>query len=158
MEKREPSYSAGGNVPWWSSNPNPGHIPGKDKNFNSKRYMHPNVHAAAAAKALQLCPTLCDPIDGSSPGSPIPGTLEAGLKDFARADILRQIVLDNQPTCCHGYCTEGPWSRLWTQDLFLLNPRSTTLHLHVCSPKSWLQVMIQKLARRPFNITQILLL
>ena len=39
--------------------------------------MHPNVHAAAAAKALQLCPTLCDPIDGSSPDSPIPGILQA---------------------------------------------------------------------------------
>ena len=33
--------------------------------------------AAAAAKLLQLCPTLCDPIDGSPPGSPIPGTLQA---------------------------------------------------------------------------------
>ena len=31
--------------------------------------------AAAAAKSLQLCPTLCDPIDGSPPGSPIPGFL-----------------------------------------------------------------------------------
>ena len=30
-----------------------------------------------AAKSLQLCPTLCDPIDGSPPGSPIPGTLQA---------------------------------------------------------------------------------
>ena len=33
--------------------------------------------AAAAAKSLQLCPTLCDPIDGSPPGSPVPGILEA---------------------------------------------------------------------------------
>ena len=32
-------------------------------------------HAAAAAKSLQSCPTLCDPIDGSPPGSPIPGIL-----------------------------------------------------------------------------------
>ena len=31
----------------------------------------------AAAKSLQSCPTLCDPIDGSPPGSPIPGTLQA---------------------------------------------------------------------------------
>ena len=30
-----------------------------------------------AAKLLQLCPTLCDPIDGSLPGSPIPGILQA---------------------------------------------------------------------------------
>ena len=30
-------------------------------------------HAVAAAKSLQSCPTLCDPIDGSPPGSPSPG-------------------------------------------------------------------------------------
>ena len=35
------------------------------------------MYAAAAAKSLQLCPTLCDPIDGSPPGSPIPGILQA---------------------------------------------------------------------------------
>ena len=33
--------------------------------------------AAAVAKSLQSCPTLCDAIDGSPPGSPIPGTLQA---------------------------------------------------------------------------------
>ena len=33
--------------------------------------------AAAAAKSLQSCPTLCDPIGGSPPGSPIPGILQA---------------------------------------------------------------------------------
>ena len=33
--------------------------------------------AAAATKLLQLCLTLCDPIDGSPPGSPIPGILQA---------------------------------------------------------------------------------
>ena len=35
------------------------------------------VHHAAAAKSLQSCPTLCDPIDGSPPGSPVPGILQA---------------------------------------------------------------------------------
>ena len=34
-------------------------------------------NSAAAAKSLQSCPTLCDPIDGSPPGSPIPGILQA---------------------------------------------------------------------------------
>ena len=34
------------------------------------------VHLSAA-KSLQSCPTLCDPIDGSPPGSPIPGILKA---------------------------------------------------------------------------------
>ena len=38
---------------------------------------NPTVAAAAAAKSLQLCPTLFDPIDGSPPGSPIPGILQA---------------------------------------------------------------------------------
>ena len=33
--------------------------------------------AATAAKSLQSCPTLCDPIDGSPPGSPVPGVLQA---------------------------------------------------------------------------------
>ena len=33
--------------------------------------------AAAAAESLQSCPTLCNPIDGSLPGSPIPGILQA---------------------------------------------------------------------------------
>ena len=33
--------------------------------------------AAAAAKSLQLCLTLCDPIDGSPPGSPVPGILHS---------------------------------------------------------------------------------
>jgi len=35
------------------------------------------VHAAAAAKSLQSCPTLHDPIDGSPPGSPAPRILQA---------------------------------------------------------------------------------
>ena len=37
----------------------------------------PSTLYAAAAKSLQSCPTLCDPIDGSPPGSPVPGTLQA---------------------------------------------------------------------------------
>ena len=36
-------------------------------------------HAAAAAKSLRLCSTLCDPIDGSPPGSPFPGILQARI-------------------------------------------------------------------------------
>ena len=35
------------------------------------------IPAAAAAKSLQSCPTLCDPIDGSPPGSAFPGILQA---------------------------------------------------------------------------------
>ena len=39
--------------------------------------------AAAPAKSLQSCPTLCDPIDGSPPGSPVPGTLQARTLEWA---------------------------------------------------------------------------
>ena len=39
--------------------------------------VRPHYTAAAAAKSLQSCPTLCDPIDGSPSGSPIPGILQA---------------------------------------------------------------------------------
>ena len=41
-----------------------------------------NYAAAAAAKSLQLCPTLCDPTDSSPPGSPMSGILQAGTLEF----------------------------------------------------------------------------
>ena len=39
-------------------------------------------HAAAAAKSLQSCLTLCDPIDGSPPGTPVPGILQARVLEW----------------------------------------------------------------------------
>ena len=44
-------------------------------------WKHSNA-AAAAAKSLQSCPTLFDPIDGSPPGSPVPGILEARILEW----------------------------------------------------------------------------
>ena len=40
-------------------------------------FPHISVFISAAAKSLQSCPTLCDPIDSSPPGSPVPGILQA---------------------------------------------------------------------------------
>ena len=37
---------------------------------------------AAAAKLLKSCPTLCDPIDGSPPGSPVPGIFQARVLEW----------------------------------------------------------------------------
>ena len=50
-----------------------------------KRYSVPPCFSgtATAAKSLQSCPTLCDPIDGSLPGSPIPGILQARTLEWA---------------------------------------------------------------------------
>ena len=39
--------------------------------------MSMSLPATATAKSLQSCPTLCDPMDGSPPGSPVPGILQA---------------------------------------------------------------------------------
>ena len=57
--------------------------------------------AAAAAKSLQSCPTLCDPIDGSPPGSAIPGILQARTLEwvaisFSNAWKWKVKVKDNQ--------------------------------------------------------------
>ena len=43
--------------------------------------------AAAAAKLLQSCPTLCDPIDGSPPGSPVPGILQARTLEWVAISL-----------------------------------------------------------------------
>ena len=49
--------------------------------------------AAAAAKSLQSCPTLCNLIDGSPPGSPIPGILQARIVKW---------VAISCPQCMHA--------------------------------------------------------
>ena len=45
--------------------------------------------AAAAAKSLQSCPTLCDPIDSSPPGSPVPGILQARTLEWVAISFSR---------------------------------------------------------------------
>ena len=45
--------------------------------IKKKKKPHSVKRLAAAAKSLQSCPTLCDPIDGLLPGSPVPGILQA---------------------------------------------------------------------------------
>ena len=55
--------------------PNPGVKPAS--------LMSPALAAAAAAKSHQSCPTLCSPIDGSPPGSPIPGILQEATLEWA---------------------------------------------------------------------------
>ena len=49
----------------------------KAREFQKNIYFCFIDYAAAAAKSLQSCPTLCDPTDGSPPGSPVPGILQA---------------------------------------------------------------------------------
>ena len=56
--------------------------------------------AAAAAKPLQSCPTLCDPRDSSPPGSPIPGILQAGTLEWV-ATLPIHSTSSPQPTHVH---------------------------------------------------------
>ena len=49
--------------------------------------------AAAAAKSLQSCPTLCDHIDGSPPGSPIPGILQARTLEWVAISFSKVIYI-----------------------------------------------------------------
>ena len=45
-----------------------------------------SIGAAATAKSLQSCLTLCDPIEGSPPGSPVPGILQARTLEWVAKD------------------------------------------------------------------------
>ena len=74
MEKREPSYTGGGNANWY--------------NHYGEQY----AAAAAAAKACQSCPTLCDPIDRSPPGSSVPGILQARILEWVAISYSRRTV------------------------------------------------------------------
>ena len=62
--------------------------------------------AAAAAKSLQSCPTLCDPIDGSPPGSPIPGILQARTLEWVGI-ILVSDGMDAEDSCMVNYYFSG---------------------------------------------------
>ena len=55
--------------------------------INSEVEFGLHIAAAAAAKSLQSCPTLCDPIDGSPPGSPVPGILQARILEWVAISL-----------------------------------------------------------------------
>ena len=53
--------------------------------------LHALEYAAAAAKSLQSCWALCDPIDGSSPGSSVPGILQARILEWVAISFSTRI-------------------------------------------------------------------
>jgi len=55
----------------------------KKKKKNTPPNFQITAAAAAAAKSLQLCPTLCNPIDSSPSGSPVPGIFQARTLEWA---------------------------------------------------------------------------
>ena len=102
--------------------------------------------AAAAAKSLQSCPTLCDPIDGSPPGSPVPGILQArGLewvaisfssawkwkvkvKSFSRVRLFTTpCTAAHQAPPSMGFSRQEYWSGMWCRRV-----QMKTLNSHCC--------------------------
>ena len=59
--------------------------------------------AAAAAKSLQLCPTLCDPIDDSPPGSPVPGIFQARTLEWGAISFSSSVT----KSCLILLCLQG---------------------------------------------------
>ena len=78
---------------------------------------HDVISAAAAAKSLQSCPTLCNPIDGSPPGSPVPGILQARTLEWVAISSSQCIkvkceseVAQSCPTLSHPMDCSAPGS------------------------------------------------
>ena len=82
-------------------------------------YLHISLAAAAAAKSLQLCPTLCDPMDCSPPGSSVHG--------FLRARILKWVVISSS----RGSSRPRDWTCIshWQADSLPSEPPGRSLKM-----------------------------
>ena len=73
-----------------------------------------NSHSAAAAKSLQSCPTPCDPIVGSKPGSSVPGILQARILEWVAISFsnarMHAKLLQSCPTLCDSMDSSPPGS------------------------------------------------
>ena len=64
---------------------------------------------SAADKSLQSCPTLCDPIDGSPPGSPVPGILQARTLEWVAisfSDLCSRYLKSRKREQCSSVSTD----------------------------------------------------
>ena len=80
------------------------------QDYHSNPMMFPWISAAAAAKLLQSCPTLCNPIDSSPPGSPVPGILHARTLEWVAISFSIPASLDICISCEHsGKLSNHSW-------------------------------------------------
>ena len=75
---------------------------------------------AAAAKSLQSCPTLCDPIDGSPPGSPVPGILQARTLEWVAISFSKCMKVKS--------ASEVAQSSLTVRDPMDCSPPGSSVH------------------------------
>ena len=111
---------------------------------------------AAAAKSLQSCPSLCDPIDGSPPGSPVPGILQARTLEWVaisfsnawkwrvKVKLLSHVQLLAIPwTAAYqappsmGFSRQEYWSGVPLPSLFNCWVVSNSCYPMDCSPSSF---------------------
>ena len=90
-----------------------------------------HIHTAAAAKSLQSCPTLCDPIDGSLRGSSIPGILQARVLEWGATAFSKSISMYTQWSTVHLSLEEGMNSDMLSN---FLPPVSSFVIAGVCWP------------------------
>ena len=96
--------------------------------------------AAAAAKSLQSCPTLCNPIDGTPPDSPVPGILQARTLEWVA------IFCSNAWKWSHSVVSDSSWPH-GLQPTRLLHPwdfpgKSTGVGCHHLLRRTWLDLNI----------------
>ena len=89
--------------------------------------------ATATAKSLQSCPTMCDPKDGSSPGSPIPGILQARTLEWVASECLF-ILLTH--TSLKIFSVKEAWFFRWHITLTLTS-HAWCVTATLCSFSSW---------------------
>ena len=80
--------------------------------------------SAAAAKLLQSCPTLCDPIDGSPPGFPIPGILQARTLEWVAIFLLQCVKVKSESEVAQSCPTlVTPWTAAYQAPLSMVYSR-----------------------------------
>ena len=112
--------------------------------------------AAAAAKLLQSCLTLCNPIDGSPPGSPVPGILQARILEWVaisfsnawkwkvKVKLLSRVRLWATPrTATH----QAPWSMGFSRQEYWSG-------VPLRSPMAWVAYPFSRGSSRPRNQTR----
>ena len=95
------------------------------------------LHAAAAAKSHQLCPTLCDPIDGSPPGSSVPGILQARILEWVAisfSNVWKWKEKVKLLSCVQLFMT--PWTVAYQAPPSMGFSRQEYLQLHEKLPKN----------------------
>ena len=99
--------------------------------------------AAAAAKSLQSCPTLCDPIDGSPPGSPVPGILQARTLEWVAISFSNAWKWKvNVKSLSHVRLLATPWTAA----------HQAPLSMGFSRQEYWSGVPLPSLARKAVNV------